>query len=687
MTITALKGSAATALALVLIAPQGAFAQDIPFDLGTLVLEGERSDRPLEEAPASITVITGEDADRPANTNVAESLSGIPNVYYDPTSFRLPTIRGIEPTAGAVGAGAITAGAQARVNVIVDGVARPQLATGNVSAGFGLWDTQQVEVARGPQSTLGGRNSLSGNIRIQTNDPVHFFEGAARVFAYDQDGTVGGALMLNTPIVQDQVALRFTSEISSTDSFIAYTDPSVAAIKDDLETREFERYRAKLLITPDAAPNLELLLFAERNEVRGALDNVADAGTFENTSDNFSVVGFLDNTQHTFGTRLRYNLSDNVEFEVRYSYLDNDSGFPTSYSDVTEFEFAQDTNTHSVEALLRAKDIGILNRGVIGVTYDKDEDDINGAFTGFGTFLADGEVENYSLYAEADIAVSDRLAFIVGGRLERQTETRLFQFSGGGQEIDNDETVFIPKVGLRYDLSEVTTIGYQYSEGFRAGGLDFDFIDPANGFAEFGSETLRQHEVYARMASLDGRWTLNTSAFFYQLDDAQTPGATAAGGFRLRGNVPEIEGYGLEVDGSYDFGNGFLMTAGLGLLQTEITDAGTVVPQFQGDDAPSAPNVTASLGLQYASANGWDAYARIRHVGSFTDSLGGAEVGNYTTLDIGGGYDFELSNGNTLRVDAFVNNLTDERVVTGRLGTQEFIGAPRTIGISGTVRF
>ncbi|MEM8839757.1 MAG: TonB-dependent receptor [Pseudomonadota bacterium] len=280
-----------------------------------------------------------------------------------------------------------------------------------------------------------------------------------------------------------------------------------------------------------------------------------------------------------------------------------------------------------------------------------------------------------------------------GGRVERQTETRTFAFdspfpfiAGGALELDNAETVFIPKVGLRYDLNDNVTLGYQYSEGFRAGGLDFDFIDPANGFTIFDSETLRQHEIYTRTSFLDERLTLNGSAFYYKLEDAQTPGAAAIGVF-LRGNLPEVRGLGLELDGTYDFGRGFTASAGLGLLDTEITDAGDVVPEFEGDEAPFAPNVTANFGVGYASDNGFDAFVRVRYVAGLIDSLGGAEIPRFTTLDLGGGYEHETNKGHTFRIDAFVNNVFDDRIVTGSFDGQEFLGRPRTFGISGTVKF
>ncbi|MEM8797845.1 MAG: TonB-dependent receptor [Pseudomonadota bacterium] len=670
---------------------EAASSQDGDFLLDQVVIEGERSDRPLAETPASIVVVTGEQADQPSNTNLVDAISGIPNVYADPTNFRLPTIRGIEPTAGAVGGGAITSGAQARVNVIVDGVARPQQAAGTVTANFGTWDTEQIEVARGPQSTLGGRNSLAGNVRIQTKDPVHFFESAIRGFYFNQDGTFGGAGLLNVPVVKDQVALRVTAEATEGTSFIDYTNPLIADIADDYETNDFERYRGKLLITPDDLPGLEFQLLTEFNRTQSAVDNVADAGTFVNTAGPDSLVVFFDNDQFVISPELTYAFTDKIELKAQYSYVDNENAVPEDFSDVTGFPVTQNLETHFVEVFVRAQDISVLNRGVVGVTFESSDDDIDGAFIPFGDFAADGVIENFGVYAEGEFALHKKLALILGGRVEKQTETRIFSFDspffgGGIGDLDNDETVFIPKAGLRYDLNENVTLGYQYSEGFRAGGLDFDFIDPAGGFTTFESETLRQHEIYTRTSFLDERLTLNGSAFYYKLEDAQTPGAAAIGLF-LRGNLPEVRGLGLELDGTYDFGRGFTASAGLGLLDTEITDAGDVVPEFEGDEAPFAPNVTANFGLDYASDNGFDAFVRVRYVAGLIDSLGGAEIPSFTTIDLGAGYEHETGKGHSFRIDAFVNNVNNDRIVTGVFDGQELLGRPRTFGVSGTIKF
>lgn len=690
MTVTPLRGTAATALALTLTFPVGSYAQDIPFDLGTLVLEGERSDRPLEETPASTTVITGDEAERPSNVDLRDAVEKVPNVVFDAAPLA-PSIRGIDGSGGLLGGSAFTTATQPRVNVIVDGVPRPGGLSGSVPGGTSLWDTDQIEVARGPQSTLGGRNSLAGNIRVQTNDPVHFFEGAARTFAFNQDGTVGGALMLNMPIVQDQVALRFTAEASEGESFIDITRPDFADRRDFVEEERFRRYRAKLLFTPEALPDLRILATAERSERRALFSPFVDPGTFVVRDSDFPP-DLTDQTADVFSLQANYALSDRVELEFRASSINSELNLPPFRPGFLELD--QELDSVLGEALIRGENIGRVNRFVFGVTYEKQDENLDGLLENFVGIGAEGKIESLGIFGELDYALTDRLAIIAGGRIEHDDRERQLNSFGVVGAIDTSETAFIPKIGLRYELSEDVAIGYQYSEGFRPGGLTFDFENPEDGAVIYGSERLRQHEIYTRGTYLGGRATLNASAFYYTFSDAQTDGAGGIGpsGFPLFGNVPEARGYGLEVDGSYAFDNGIVLDAGLGLLDTKITRTSANAPQLQGQELPRAPNLNFSLGLSYASDSGWDASARLTHVGEANYVFGGLTQPSYTKLDLAAGYEFDMgNNGQTFRIDAFINNVTDERIVLSTadpsISPLENVGRPRTIGISGTLRF
>ncbi|MEM8796108.1 MAG: TonB-dependent receptor [Pseudomonadota bacterium] len=666
-----------------------ASSQDGDFLLDQVVIEGERSGRTLKDTPASVTVLSGEEADQAQNLDTTAVVDEVPNVIFEAGNSLAPVVRGIDGSAGIFGATAFTTGAQPRVNVIVDGVARPLNVSGSIPTISSLWDTEQVEVARGPQSTLGGRNSLAGNIRIQTKDPIHEFEGSLRGFGYTEQGTFGGAGMLNVPIVKDQLALRVTAEASDGESFIDFTSPAAADMTEFLEDEEMRRYRAKLLITPDAIRDLEVVATFERIESFKSFLQEADEGLFVNSG---FPVGPAETTQDVFSAEARYNLTENITFEARGSYLENRLDFVS----VSPISFASDdfdTTTISAEGLVRFEDISVVNRAVFGVTYERQEESATATNPApfLPDFILDGEIENIGIFGEVEFGLTDRLALIAGGRVEIDDRSRAFASSFGAPEIlDVSETAFLPKVGLRYEVTEDVSVGYQYSVGFRPGGLDFDVFDPSAGSTIFDSERLRQHELYTRSSFLGGRATLNASAFFYTFEDAQVAGAggLTINGIALFGNVPDARGFGGEVEGSFEIVNGLVASGGIGLLETEITDAGPVLAAFEGSELERTSNVTFNFGLTYVSDLGFDASARVRHIGEVdTVFLGGEPVPSYTVVDLNAGYEYKIDDKRTFRLEGFVNNVTDERIILQRFFGEELLGRPRTFGIGGTLKF
>lgn len=118
----------------------------------------------------------------------------------------------------------------------------------------GIWDVGQIEVLRGPQSTLHGRNSLAGTVVIETKDPTWEPEFILEGIGGTQDlWSLAG--VISGPILEDQVAFRVAGQVRRENSDITFTNPAVAG----LGKSELEDFRAKLLIEPDAIPELSAL--------------------------------------------------------------------------------------------------------------------------------------------------------------------------------------------------------------------------------------------------------------------------------------------------------------------------------------------------------------------------------------------------------------------------------------------
>ncbi|MEM8836460.1 MAG: TonB-dependent receptor [Pseudomonadota bacterium] len=669
-------------------------SQDGDFLLDEVVIvEGEKIGRSLQEITPSIVVLD-DSVDRPQNLDQREAIQGIPNVLNE-EGGQLPSIRGIDGSAGQIGGNSFTTGAQPRVPIIVDGVPRP-LTIGATPSLNSVWDVEAIEVARGPQATTTGRNALGGAIRVQTKDPTNKFEAKARLNYFNQDGTLGGAFLVNVPIVDDQLAVRFTAEASDGETFVevlpgaatsfppGFLPPLSAETADLVEDEEFRRFRGKVLFTPDAVPGLSVKFSVDDSSSVRLFQpgDVSEPVSLLQLATFFDSTSVDDNEQTVYSGSVIYELSDRITVETKAAFLDNEFVIPPSNP---LFDITQTTDTLTAEGFVRLNDFGRLSKGLFGVAYETQKDEASNGVGLLGAFSLDADIENIGIFGEAEVDLLERLTLIVGARVEIDERERFVALAGSGSDTLVEETAFIPKVGLRYDLTEDARIGYTYSEGFRPGGVDFDLFDPTNTVVEFDSERLRQHEIFAKTQWFDSRLAINGSAFFYTFEDAQTPGA--AGVLELFGNVPEARGLGLELDGSFEVFEGVRLTGGLGLLDTEITDAGPNLPQFEGADLPRAPSITASAGLSYISDFGFSASLDARFVGAQSSFLGDPELDNYVVVDVSAAYEHEVSNGVVTRIDGFIKNLADNRFTTSTTGSGFVVGRPRTFGISGTISF
>lgn len=659
-----------------------------PVELGAIRVQGDKVGRTTAEITPGTTVIDGARAEQPNYSTTLSVIREVPNVLAE-EGIQLPSIRGIDGTAGL--RQGFTAGTQPRVPILIDGVARPLSNSFSISQSS-TWDTSTVEVARGPQPTSTGRNALAGAIRIFTNDPTFTYEAAGRLGGRTEDGTIEGAGMVNVPILADQLALRATIEERRGESYVDVIDPT--DFGRDPADEVFRRYRGKLRFVPDALPGLDAQLTIDHIRTEGPIPGFLDGDPDDLTISDFAIRSSIEeNDQTTYVATASYEVSDRLSFDARASLIDNEVSFPLSVFTIEQREIEG-------EAFVQFADIGFIDRGVVGVIHNEATEDSEAEAS-----VADGEISNTGIYAEVEvgldaIGLTEQLTLIAGGRFEIDDRRRSVLIENETiSDLSFTERRFLPKLGLRYAPTDDLSLGYTYTESFRPGGAEVDLFAsffglPLTNVAEFGPETLRQHEIFARATLWNDRIDIGTSAFYYTYEDAQVPGAATLPsvlGGNLFGNIPQARGLGFEVDATIAVTDQVTVTAGLGLLDTEITDAGPILADLDGEELPRAPNVTANLGLLYQSDFGLDASARLRFIGETTSGLSQPTIDRYSVIDLAAGYEFELGM-TTLRIDAFIENVADERYFTFRERREagfafDAVGRPRTFGLAGTVRF
>lgn len=204
-----------------------------------IVVIGQKVSRTLQETPASISVFTEDKMEQQNLGDIKEVLFETANVHANANGGF--SIRGID------GYNVSGAGNSLLASVYIDGAPMPQRM---ISNGFSTWDVSQVEIFRGPQSTLQGRNSLAGAIIMTTTAPSHEFSGQYRV-QLGQHGEREFAVAVGGSLIKDELAVRFSAESEEFDGF------NFNSVRNEHSAfREDKLYRLKFLYTPQSMPDL-----------------------------------------------------------------------------------------------------------------------------------------------------------------------------------------------------------------------------------------------------------------------------------------------------------------------------------------------------------------------------------------------------------------------------------------------
>lgn len=211
---------------------------------GEIVVTGMKFDRTLQDTPESVKVFTAEEIDRQNLVSVYDLIDRTANVAstFAESGFN---IRGISSTnVSGYGFGDLA-------TIYLDGSPLPSEAA--AGGPLDLWDLEQAEILRGPQSTLQGRNALAGAIILKTADPSFDWRGKARAMITDADGEYRLAAAIGGPIIDDVLAFRVAGELARGDGLIKnrLTGGNYARTNSEV-------VRAKLLFTPAGADGVQI---------------------------------------------------------------------------------------------------------------------------------------------------------------------------------------------------------------------------------------------------------------------------------------------------------------------------------------------------------------------------------------------------------------------------------------------
>lgn len=686
--------SPAIAIAALTAGAMSAQAQEAPRTLAPVQVMGEKMGRSEQDSVTAVTVFTSEEIAAKGKKTVLDLVAEVPNVT-------IGEFGGIANIRGSNGAGpgfsslAWKGATRARTATIIDGVS--QVWTGGNLLSNGLWDVEQMEVLRGPQSTMQGRSAVSGAIVIKTKDPSFKQEGAVRVGLQEANGNLLGqaAGVVSGPL-SDSLAYRISADIMRGDHFIDYVDNNTnAGVNYSSDPNKVVRndIKAKLLWAPKSNPDLISRLDFQHQSQKGPYLNQVNVG------DDGNYRASMDKTNHRIGdatmnavvsnTSYQFDAHRSVDVLLSASKLDagfvhNDTVGRTNTANYFNSNSTQDSQGFETRFNLTSPASGL--KSVVGVSHFKDDLTVLAkTYSGAIRYSGDTHTSATSLFGEVDYPLTDRWALIAGGRIERESQDRSITNGAVTQTRDASKNYVLPKFAVRYTLDPETVFGLDVRKGYNPAGISMD--TNSGNISSYEAEYVTAFEASVKQRFNGGKGSWSVNLFNNAFKDYQ-----AKNGARIS-NIDEATIRGIEFEVATDLGSATHVYANASVQSARI-DAFAANTAYEGNRLPYAAPRTFGAGVTHKLTPDLTLGANAKYVAAYyvdisnaAGSIAGqkAQAGDYTLVDVSASYAFDKQTS----VRAYVNNLFDEYVVNTYFQgtTTQDVLAPRTVGVQLDYRF
>ncbi len=559
--------------------------------LDQIVVTARKRQESTFEVPATLAVFDRGKITEIGADSLADLAPSIPNFFY---SSQRPfattvTMRGLGAALGNPGVG-----------MYIDGAY--QLGTSAFT--LPLYDVERVEVLKGPQGTLYGRNSFAGAINYITRAPSETLE--ADVFVEVGNGdTAKGSVSVAGPVIEGLLSGRITAGLQRRDGFFDFADGT------DADFADYDAIAGSLSFTPSAD-------FIARLRY-SYLDNSSGSFLYQSVSGiNDDSGRLLMNSPFELGPfagRYQYEgvEQDSVNLNMTYSWDNTDLVSVTTYDDVRVFslydvDISPVDNANALTEYERdafSQEIRLQSTGdrqfnwLVAAYYTEGANPGGGGNTLGGTrFPATVvqpfdhvEFEGYAVFTDLEYALDDY--WTIGAGIRYDSIDKSINFVNNPAAVLEDTfTGTQPKFTVGYKLNDDTRIHFAAAKGFREGGFVPTLI--GTPLERFPNDELWSYETGVKSTFGEGRGSAEVAVFY--IDAGAFNGTallpTPVGTRLVTVPIGKVESYGLELATSYRITELFTVDFLGGYNQAEPTELvegvqnGTALVGEQAIEAP-----------------------------------------------------------------------------------------------------
>jgi len=587
------------------VVPTLAIAQTAPADevgVEEVLVTARRREESLKDVPVAVTAVSGERLAATGAVDITTLQQSTPNltvqVARGSNSTLISFIRG-------VGQQDPLWGFEPGVGLYIDDVyvARPQAAV------LDIFDVQRLEVLRGPQGTLYGRNTIGGAIKYVTakieGEPEIKLRG--NYGSYDQMDIVASAKAR----VNDYVGLGLTWASFNRDGFgknlttgAEHYDKDVTAARATVELTPTDSLFFRLsgdIVTDRSNPRHGHREVPGRTAT-GAL--IPTATVLDDVYDTRAGAGDKNKVEARGVSLLgEWKASDTLTFKSITAYRAGETEGVIDFDNepAALLDIPARYNDHQFTQEFQALYTGDRVQGVFGLYY------LNATAAGaFDTVVGQAnlsiatagavDTKSYSAFADISYDVTDQLSISLGGRYTHDKKTgQVYRqnFTGIKTPLFGNPTAipgllrsnfvssdtyekFTPRVSVSYEITPDVSTYVSFSQGFKSGGFDMraDAILTPNSVNGFDPEKVDSYEGGLKGYFFDRRLSLNTAVFYSKYKDQQITQQTPVGASIASQvlNVGKSHIYGAEVEGQATFTSSLFANFSLGYTKAEFDE-------------------------------------------------------------------------------------------------------------------
>lgn len=665
-----------------------------------IIVTATKRAQSIYDVPVAISAFTAESIERQGITGLTDIGKFVPNMNV--TGFSAGHTSSVNPFIRGIGLQDHLITTDPGVGVYIDGVYLGR----QVGQNWSLANIERIEVLRGPQGTLYGRNSIGGAINIITTQPGAK-EGGRISATVGSRGRLNGDVYANFSL-SDTLAMSVSGAYLSRDGIGEFLN-----IDTDREVGEMSDVSGRFAFKWQPNDDFSILVALDGNKGRGGLrpyttliDEVPNGGLYALGFRNSDVSSdpFDNNTGQTAQTGVINEASGiavtaeyviNDELSAKLIFSDRHSEYEAGLDDDSLFEniltFPEvgEADQTSVELQFSG------NYGnwdfVSGLYYFTEEGFNRQDNTVFLTFPGDDELtqdmESKAIYGNVGFQVSDRLRLSGGLRFTDDEKEASFDINKGFLHVtekrDWSETSW--ELAASYEMNDNMSLYGTIQNGYQSGQFPprpfclFGFIDfdqpgnvaTPNCFEANENVTAVNYEIGLKGEPLHN---LRMSIALFYTDYSDLPyqvSTTQGAGFDTRNIIVDQTSTGVEWESTWAITDSFLLHATLGYINVDVDDPVAV--------APLTPDWTASISPEYTMGLGNGGEILFRADWSYRDDMFGeptADPGRFTAIDSRALLNVNVTYyppGANWDVSFYGTNITDERYDNARLNTGDYL--------------